>query len=453
MLVVLALVAAVVAVSDAGSGGSLSSRFWRCYLLVAVSDAGSGGWAMSPDARGAGAPGGGLDAERRAALVGAKLAALVRGPVGPGPRVGGAVGAFATLVERNGTARGWLLAAGSEARALGPALAWADRQRVDELHLLADRSDASGTGAGPAGTMSRQARYFAAAPAVWVVDGTALAAAEPAPLPTVSPAPAPTELVDLLIDAGLEIVVEGGMVRGEVDGLEVARIVHGRTTAGEPIEAPRLEVGVGKADREMTAMVHSGLPAVDQLARVVEIVRGHRRAGAPRHPLNQLVPDRWLRAVLCRSPALVGLRSLRPAEGARPRANLADRDVAIASGERPDGSPVTVACAVGVALDLVPTAADARAVLDAARHPSPPRDPAGLTDTPGSSATGSSDASGSSDATGSSDASGSSDAGPVSELVLVVPERDDHPVVRQIAARLVVPATIVSVPGDWRAIG
>jgi hypothetical protein len=203
------------------------------------------------------------------------------------------------------------------------------------------------------------------------------------------------------------------MVRGEINGLEVARIVDGHTTAGEPIDAPQLEVGVGKADRELTAMVHGGLPTVEQLGRVVTIVREHRRPGAPRHPLNQLVPDRWLRAVLCRTPTLVGAATLRPAEGPRPRPNLSERDVAIAAGEATDGSPLVVACSVGIALDLVPLAADARAAVDAGAAPG--RSP--------------------------------------SRLVLAVPERDDHPTIRRLAARLRAPAEVVPVPGDWRAAG
>jgi len=376
-----------------------------------------------------------VDPERRAALNGVKLAGLVAARWGPADRRRGAFGTTATLLEpvpdqpagtgtghradagpegsdapgegTVGTRRrtGWVLPDGETDRALGPALAWADRQGVDELHVVAE------PGADAAGLLARQAGLFAPAPSVWAVHGTSLAPAEPAPPPAPAAAPAPSDLVDLLIDAGLEIVVEGGMVRGEINGLEVARIVHGHTTAGEPIDAPRLEVGVGKADRELTAMVHSGMPAIAQLERVIEIVRRHRRAGAPRHPLNQLVPDRWLRAVLSRTPELVGLRALRPAEGARPRPNLSVRDIAVATGETPDGDPVVLACTVGIALDLVPTAADARVAIDALRPSS----------------------------------------APPSALVLAVPARDDHPSIRQLAARLRVPARVVAVPGDWQS--
>jgi hypothetical protein len=358
------------------------------------------------------AAGAAIDVERRAALNGAKLAGLVAGRWGPGERRPGAIGATATLVDEAGAdgertegITGWVLPGGEAARALGPALAWADRHQVADLHLLADP--------GAAEILARQAALFADGPTVWAVDGTTLGAAAAAPPAARLPAPAPTGLVDLLIDAGLEIVVEGGMVRGEVNGLEVARIVHGETTAGEPIDEPMLEVGVGKADRELTAMVHGGLPAVEQLARVASIVREHRRPGAPRHPLNQLVPDRWLRAVVCRDPGLVGLATLRPAEGARPRSNLAERDVALAVGEDAAGDPVIVACSVGIALDLVPTAADGRLTIDA--------DGGMHADTP------------------------------TSRLLLTVPERDDHPGTRRLADRLRAPAHVIPIRGDWRA--
>jgi hypothetical protein len=65
---------------------------------------------------------------------------------------------------------------------------------------------------------------------------------------------------------------------------------------------------------------------------------------------------------------------------------------------------VVVVCSVGVDLDLVPAAADARLALD-----------------------------------------------PLAALVLVVPERDDHPVTRSLAERLTRPATIETISGDWRS--
>jgi hypothetical protein len=110
---------------------------------------------------------------------------------------------------------------------------------------------------------------------------------------------------------------------------------------------------------------------------------------------------------------LVGLATLRPVEGARPRPNLSERDVALAVGEDAAGDPVVVACSVGIALDLVPTAADGRLVVDTT--------------------------------------SGMHADTPPSRLLLALPARDDHPGTRRLAARLATPATVVPIPGDWRA--
>ena len=341
-------------------------------------------------------PGGpAVDLERRAALNSAKLTALVNGHWGRAERTRHTLGAGAALIDPAASpARAWVLADGPGDRSLGPALVWAERLSAAEVHLVAEP--------GAAGALARQAALFAdPAPTVWAVDGTALVPASPAAFPDPVVPPSPPELVDLLIDAGVEIVVEGGVLRGEVNGLEVARIVAGESSARVPLDAPLLEVGVGKADRELTAMVHGALAPVEQLTRVVEIVRRHRRPAAPRHPLNQLVPDRWLRAVLCRNPSLVGVGALRPAEGPRPRQNLTERDIAVAVGEG-----IVVACTVGISVDLVPAAADARAALD-----------------------------------------------PGARLVLAIPARDDHPGTRRLAARLRDPAEVVAVPGDWRAAG
>jgi hypothetical protein len=288
----------------------------------------------------------------------------------------------------------WVLLDGAPLGSFGPALVWAARQGASEVHLLVDSH---------AGVLARRASCFAPAPTVWQVDGSTIAPAVPdAPAASVAAHPAP-ELAELLIDADLEVVVEDALVRGEVLGLEVARIVHGETSTGTPIDAPLLEVGVGHADRELTALLHAGLSPVDQLHRVVEIVRRHRRPDAERHPLNQLAPERWLRARLVAEPERVGLARLRPIGPAVPRPNLRDTAVAIALGERADGAPVVVACSVGIDLDLVPAAADAR--LSAA---------------------------------------------PDAELLLVVPERDAHPVTRDLARRLARPAQVVALEGDWR---
>lgn len=335
-----------------------------------------------------------MSAPARPDLLAAKLRGLVTAHVGDAARSSVELPGGAGLVEGDAA---WVLLDASPIRSFGAALVWAARQGAAEVHLLVDD-------AADAAVLARRAGCFDPAPNVWVVVGTSLQPAAPAPVPVPKVAPAAPVLAELLVDADLEVIVEDGIVRGEVLGLEVARIVHGHTSTGIPIDEPFLEVGVGHADRELTAMLHGALSPVEQLARVVAIVREHRRPGAERHPLNQLAPERWLRARLVAEPARIGLAALRPSEPALPRPNLRDQAVAMAIGEDPDGRSVVVACSVGVDLDLVPAAADARlATASEAR------------------------------------------------LLLVVPERDAHPVTRDLAGRLVHPADLATVAADWRA--
>ena len=329
----------------------------------------------------------------RTKLLTAKLRALASPHAGGDELVPADFPGGASLVAG---AAAWVLLEQQAVTALGPALVWADRRGATDVHLVVDDLEA-------AGIVARRGACFDPAPTTWCIDGTHLAVAAPSEVPRAEAAAPAPELAELLVDADLEVLVESGIVRGEVLGLEVARIVHGTSSAGEPLDAPLLEVGVGQADRELTGMLHGGLPPREQLARVSEIVRHQRTPDARPHPLNQLVPERWLRATLVADPGRIGLEELRPVEAAIPRANLRDKGVAIGHGRRPDGAPVVVACSVGIDLDLVPAAADARLAVD-----------------------------------------------PDADLVVVVPERDAHPVTRALASRLVRPAELVALEGDWR---
>jgi hypothetical protein len=87
-----------------------------------------------------------------------------------------------------------------------------------------------------------------------------------------------------------------------------------------------------------------------------------------------------------------------PEPSPRPRAGLRERDIACARAD-----DAVLVCSVGVDLDLVPAAAEARLFL-----------------------------------------------APDAPLLLAVPERDDHPVTRALVAQLLRPAEIVTVSGDWR---
>jgi hypothetical protein len=338
-----------------------------------------------------------IDPDRRGALLAGRLRAIVgaRWGVPDGAAVGtSAIGA--SLTDREG-GRTWVLVDDDPARRLGMALALAlrggDTGRPHQLHVIVDDAAAEA-----AGILARRATQLAAPVEVWRAVGLELfpvAAAAPA----TDPAPPPVaELYrPVLAAAGLEPVVEGGELIGELLGLEVARVV-----VGDDGEA-HVEAGVGRFDREAGAMMFAHLGEVDALARAVDVVRRQRRPGTEHHPLNQLVPERWLRAVLVARPDLVGAAQLHPVGSACPRRNLRENGVATAVGTDLDGRPVVVTCSTGVDLDLVPSAADDR-----------------LTHAPGA------------------------------RLVLAVPADDALGITSDLAALLRQGAQVVTVPDDWR---
>jgi hypothetical protein len=153
---------------------------------------------------------------------------------------------------------------------------------------------------------------------------------------------------------------------------------------------PRLAIGVGVHDRRARRDLFPDQDPGAALDEVVAVIRAWRVAGALPHPANILARERWLRAAIVFRPHLVGAAHLVP-HGAG------------AVGDGADGEPIVVACSTGVDVDLVPAAADLRVL------------------------------------------SGHEDA----RLVLVMPEGDDYPITRELAAALRRPAAIVTVGRDW----
>lgn len=333
-------------------------------------------------------------AATREALLNAKAKALVRsrwGDVADRAEAGGfPVGA---ALAADGTA--WVLAEEDAARSLGGALVWALRRDAATVHLFVNSTD-------DAGALARRAQHFATDITVWQVDGTALRKAAPADL---EPDPALDEraepFVALFERAGATTVAEGGILRAEVRGLEVARVELDPTT-----NEPRLAIGVGKHDREAQREVRGDRQGFDELFDVVRIVAEHRVAEGAGHAAFHLSAERWLRDVVIRNPGLVGA-----APGLTAVASPARRDDLRAPASAPaagvdadGGGPLLVVCSVGTDLDLVPAATDAYAADG--------RDP---------------------------------------DLRFVVPEGDDHPATRDLVDALRMPAGLTTVPPDWRA--
>ena len=297
----------------------------------------------------------GIDVEaaaaRRSRLVGLKLRALVRDHLSD-ETVGEALG-FAPGAALVHGGEAWVFLDDHPARRLGAALAWMMRSGVSALHVIAE----SGSG-----VLARRAPEFTTPITVWHAEGRTLwpAVAEPF-VPESGPPPEHMQLCDLIAAGGAEPAVEHGVLAGEVRGLEVCRVVDDNVT-GEP----RLDVGIGANDRDAFAMLHGAVPAVDSLARVVAVVEEQRRVGAAPHPFNRLAAERLLRWRLIDEPTLIGASALRPMSPPVPRANLKDPVPCVASGVDAEGGSIVVVCSVGVDLDLIPFAADARLAAESA---------------------------------------------------------------------------------------
>ncbi|HEX4865952.1 MAG TPA: hypothetical protein VFV02_17920, partial [Acidimicrobiales bacterium] len=253
---------------------------------------------------------------------------------------------------------------------------------------------------GAAGIIVRRSGEMREPPGVWLLSGREIRRAEPLQAAggetesdMAEMSGTAGEFAGLLVAHGVEPVLEHGVLRGEVLGLEVARVIGGQ-----------LVVGVGRHDRNARAEMRPGEDLGSALDEAVAAVRAWRRPEAQRHPANTLARSRWLRSVVVARPELVGASSLETVAPPMPWFDLPEAGAAPCAGRLADGSPVVVVCSVGIDLDLVPTAADCRLIY-----------------------------------------------GPLGNLVIAVPDGDDVPVNRRLAAALARPAKVVTVPKGWEA--
>ena len=143
------------------------------------------------------------------------------------------------------------------------------------------------------------------------------------------------ELIATLEESGLEVICEHGVIIGEVEGLEVARIISDE-------HGDRIDVGVGAHDREAFALLHGDLPTAQAIEQVASVVRSHRLPGAEPHPLNRLGAERWLRAHLISHPQRIGMGQLVAAAPPVKRTNLKEAVPAVAKGVSLDGRDTVV---------------------------------------------------------------------------------------------------------------
>ena len=274
----------------------------------------------------------------------------------------------------------------------GPALAWCAQAGAAGVHVLVDEAVP-----GAAGVITRRAAQFSSPPDVWVVEGREIEAAEPSPASRPDDSGADPEFVELFEAHGVDWVVEQGVLRGEVLGLEVARVIGGK-----------LVVGVGRHDRDARSEMRPNEDPGAALDSAVSAVLRWRRPGVASHAANTLARGRWLRSIVCSRPSLVGASELHAVAPPMPWFDLPEAGAAPCVGVDPSGRELVVVCSAGVDLDLVPTAADCRVLY------------------------------------------GSS---PDVPLMLVLPAGDDLPVTHRLAGMLASPAEVVTVSRDWESLG
>lgn len=348
-----------------------------------------------------------LSPQQRASLLQAKLRALIveNWNVDVDALVSHAFPAGAAFVAAT-TGVGWVLVAEvtvnadpADGHAPGPALpagwlggavVWRARHGLNTLNVLADRADPHG---------ARRNELLASPLSLFVVSGRAIGAMESEPfVAPPSPDAVAMLLADTIVECGADAVIEHGVLRGEVLGLEVARVMV------DEEGVPSLEVGVGRHDRLAQSMMHgvgSGGDVAVGFRDAVAAVLTHRAPDRGLHPANQLSRERWMRDIICRKPSIVGCAALVPISSTvEPKLKLASPAVAV--GTRADGSGVAVGCNIGVDLDA------ALVLVDSA--------PANT------------------------------------DCLLVIPEGDDVPAVRLVAGALRRPVAVVTIDRNWMAL-
>ena len=242
----------------------------------------------------------------------------------------------------------WVLLDGDADAHLGAVIAWSVRRGASRLHVIADEG---------AGVAARRAGEFTLPIEIWRArEREVERVAAQAPTVPVTAPPEHLALADMIVAGGAEVVVEHGVVAGEVRGLEVCRVVDG-------VEGPQLDIGIGANDREAFRLLHGERPTLDALADVVSTVARHRQVGAEAHPFNRLARERFVRWRLIDDPGLIDATAVAPAEPPVARRSVTEVTPCLADAVMADGTQATVVCSAGVDLELVPYTADARRAL------------------------------------------------------------------------------------------
>ena len=249
----------------------------------------------------------GVDRRRRLLEVVATSVASDAGVSGVQPR---SIDGAAMVV---GDTTAWIVADDAPHRIIAAAWLHARRAGVREITLALHGADAEADGSATA----RRAAVAATPTRVVRLEGRTPVAVEAHPPEAPPPPPdAHLEFAAAIDEAGADVVVDHGMVLGEVLGLEVCRVIDGPDGA-------EISVGVGRHDRTAGEMLYGVDGARERLAQVVSEVRAHRASDAEPHPLQRLAPERRLRAEVLAAGGLDGVADdLSPLEGLHRRISV-----------------------------------------------------------------------------------------------------------------------------------
>ncbi len=286
-----------------------------------------------------------LDPARRAGLERSRATAIARDHFDVDPADAAVDTApFGVVVDT--PERTVVVSSSNDLAVLGGVLVWAARNPRPRIEVVVEHHG---------GVHARRAAVLAPELGIHVLDGSRLAAAAASPID--DPHATPTDiapLVAMIERSGADAVIEDGIVRAEVAGLEVGRVVTG--PAGSTFE-----VGVGRFDREAGALLHADRPIEPTLVGTIEKVRDQRRPGVPAHPINRIGRERWLRTIVLADPGRFGLTGAEAVEPVPPRSSLLETRPAAVLGHAGDRRVLAV-CTVGADLGLVPEIADLVAV-------------------------------------------------------------------------------------------
>ncbi len=247
-------------------------------------------------------------------------------------------------------------------RSLGAVALWAGRAPTERIIVC---TDAAGS------ELARRAGSLVLPAEVHTHVGADTTPAEPLP---VDPAPVLSDehlaWGDRFAAAGARPVDDHGRLVAEVVGLEMAR------TEPDPAGGVAIEVGVGRADREIHGMLDVGVDVDRVLSDTAALVAGFRVPGGM-HPLHRVARARWLRSVVLDDPAVVGMDGPGiPLPPLRSVDTVLVDEPAAALFTGGDGSRVLVAATVGFDPDLGPELADLaeRSLADRVLVAAPSRD-------------------------------------------------------------------------------